>query len=249
MNARIRIILSAGACIAASALALGAASAASAAENPAAAVDNQVMGPPPSPAHVWMSGHWNSEGGQWRWVAGHWDLPPAQNAVWVPGHWIQGSGGWVWVNGAWNVAETPQSPSAPPQPPGAPGQNPNVAPAQGGQAVPMPSAPAPYVAEQYGPNGQVPTIYQAPTETYYPPIDYSATYPGYYWDGAAWAWGVYPAFGIGLGWWGPGYWGWGRGGWGYGHGGRGYGHGYGASHRGSFVGHGGAGHLGGLHIR
>src|ERR1035438_4131792 len=64
---------------------------------------------------------------------------------------------------------------------------------------PMPSAPAPYVAEQYGPNGQVPTIYQAPTETYYPPIDYSATYPGYYWDGAAWAWGVYPAFGIGLG--------------------------------------------------
>jgi hypothetical protein len=230
--------MSGGACVAALALGLSAPATASAADNPTVAAGDQMAGPPPSAAHVWMSGHWNFEGGQWKWAAGHWDLPPNRSAVWVPGHWIQGSSGWVWVNGAWNVAEAPQSPSAPPQPPGS-----NQAPAQGGQAVPMPSTPAPEVAGQYGPEGQAPVTYQAPAENYYPATDYSVVYPGYYWDGAAWAWGIYPAFGIGLGWWGPGYWGWGHGGWGY------YGHGYGYGHgyRGGSFGHAAVGHFGGGH--
>jgi len=112
----------------------------------------------------------------------------------------------------------------------------------------MPATPAPAVAGQYAPGAQPPVLYQAPTETYYPPVDYSTVYPGYYWDGAAWAWGVYPAFGIGLGWWGPGYWGWGHGGWGYGRG-WGYGHGYGSWRHGGYVGHAGAVHFGGGHWR
>src|SRR5271169_4203802 len=191
MNARIGLILPGAACIAALALGLSIPTVASAANYPAAAAD-QMAGPPPSPAHVWMSGHWDFENGQWRWVAGHWDLPPTRSAIWVPGHWVQGGSGWVWMNGAWNVAEEPQSPAAPPQPPG-------QAPAGASQAVPVPSTPAPGVIGQYGPDGQAPTLYQPPTQTYDPPVDYSVAYPGYYWDGAAWAWGLYPAFGIGLG--------------------------------------------------
>jgi hypothetical protein len=219
----------------AGALACAAPSIASAAENQTAAAESQIAGPSPSSAHVWMAGHWNSEGGQWKWMAGHWDLPPSRSAVWISGHWIQGSGGWVWVNGAWNVAEAPQSPDMPPQPPG---QNPqaaqelNQAPAQGGQAVPMPSTPAPYVAGQYAPGGQVP-IYQGPADGYYPPVDYSAADPGYYWNGYPWGWGIYPGLAIGLGW--PGYWGWGHGGWGYARGG-------GVWHHGGFVRRGGAVH-------
>ena len=230
MNATTRNILSGAACVAAAALAFSAPSVASAAETPTAAVDNQMMGPPPSPAHVWMSGHWNSEGGQWKWVAGHWDLPPSRSAIWVSGHWIQGNTGWVWVNGAWNIAEDPQSSETPPQPPG-------QAPAQGGQAIPMPSSPAPNVAGQYAPGTQVPVIDQPPTVTYYPPVDYSASYPGYYWTGDAWAWGLYPALAFGLGWWGPGYVGWGHGGWAHGHFARG------------FAGHAGVSHIGGGHWR
>jgi hypothetical protein len=91
----------------------------------------------------------------------------------------------------------------------------------------MPSTPAPNAVGQYAPGqyapGQVPVMDQPPTTTDYPPADYydyGTAYPGYYWNGDVWAWGLYPAFGLGLGWWGPGW------GYGYGHYGRGYyGHG------------------------
>jgi hypothetical protein len=185
------------------------------------AADNPMVGPPPSNDYVWMSGHWNSEGGQWKWVAGHWDLPPNRNAVWVAGHWVQGSSGWAWMNGAWNVAEAPQSPGAPPAPPGqGAGQG---AP----QGIPMPSTPAPNAQGQYySADGQVPVAYQGATVTDYGPIDYSTAYPGYYWTGAAWAWGIYPGpFYFGLGW-GPGYYGGGRGYFRGGYGRGGFAHGF-----------------------
>jgi hypothetical protein len=208
MNSKIRFLIAGAACIAAVALVRAQSQGAQA---PSPAPDSQDMGPPPSQGHVWMAGHWNSEGGQWKWVAGHWDLPPSRSAVWVAGHWVQGNSGWVWMNGAWNVAEVPQSPDAPPMPPG---QN----------GVPSPTTPAPSVQGMYSPQGtyapgQVPVAYQGETVTDYPAIDYSYSYPGYYWDGAAWAWGFYPGVSLGLGWgWGPRF-----GGWGYYHGG-GYGH-------------------------
>lgn len=193
-----------------------------------------MTGSPPSRDYVWMAGHWNSEGGQWKWAAGHWDLPPSRSAVWISGHWIQGGTGWVWMNGAWNVAEVPQSPDAPPAPPA---QNTVQA---GGQGVPMPSSPAPDVEGMYAPEGQVPVAYQGQTETDYPPIDYSEGYPGYYWTGAAWAWGFYPGpISVGFGW-----------GQRYGGSGRGYYHGgYFHGSHGSYV-HGragGNGHTSGGH--
>ena len=216
MNSRIRILLAGAACFAGCALARAQA------PGPSVVAEDQMMGPAPSPAYVWMAGHWNSDAGQWKWIAGHWDLPPSRSSMWVPGHWIQKGDGWVWRNGAWNVAEAAQSPSAPPQPPMA-----NVAP---GQAVPMPSTPAPGVEGQYAPGqyapgqyapGQVPVMDQPPATTDYPPVVYDAGaaypgyYPGYYYAGDPWAWGVFPGLALGFGWWG---------GWGYGHGY--YGHGY-----------------------
>ena len=215
MNSKIKVILASAACMAACATiraqAPGAMSAPGNSMQPSA---NPMMGQAPSAEYVWMSGHWDTEGGQWKWVAAHWDLPPSRSAVWVAGHWVQGGSGWVWVNGAWNVAQAPQSPNAPPMPPGqgSVGQAP-------GQGVPMPSTPAPNVSGQYSQYpqvGQVPVIDQPAVVTDYAPIDYSVDYPGYYWGGDAWAWGIYPGAFFGWGW-GPGY--YGRGGWGYGRGG------------------------------
>jgi len=228
MNPRIRAVLAGVACVAACAIGRADQPAAGAApEGAQVVVDNPVMGPPPSPGHVWMPGRWNSEGGQWKWVAGHWELPPSRSAVWVAGHWVPQNGQWAWVNGAWNASEAAQSPSAPPQPPGqlaAQGEAP-------GQSVPMPGSPAPYVEGPYVQGAQQPAVvYQ--TYPAYGPADYSlGYYPGYYWAVDPWAWALYPSLYYGLG--------WGYGGYGYsGHGGY-----YG---RGGHGGYGHGGHSGGV---
>jgi hypothetical protein len=218
-------------------------------ENPAAPANFQVMQPAPSTAYVWMTGHWNSEGGQWKWIAAHWDLPPAQSAIWVSGHWIAETSGWIWVNGAWNVAQAPQSSATPPQPPGQAPTGANGVSAQGSQILPLPSIQAPYLAVQYPPGGQDAAINQPMAAADYSTGDYGydSIYPGYYWDGDAWTWGGYPGyFGFGQVW-GYGGWGYGRGGRGsYRYGGWGYGNGaHGSSNRGGFAGHAGAAHFGG----
>jgi hypothetical protein len=194
------------------------------AENSAA---NQVPGPAPTQASVWMAGHWNSEGGQWKWVAAHWEVPPSPSATWVEGHWVPSGASWVWANGAWNVGQVAQSPTNPPQPPGQPGADGTVSVAPGAQGMPVPSTPAPYVTNQY-PGGQA-TVVTDYGPDYYASDDY---YPGYYWNGNAWLLGGYPGFygfGFGLG---PVFYGgYGRGGYGhFGHGG---------------FGHGASGHFGG----
>ncbi|GEM_PF-1277891 len=212
------------------------------AQNPPAAADNQISGAPPSSAYVWMSGHWTSEGGQWTWVAAHWELPPARSAVWVAGHWAPDAGKWVWVNGAWNISEAPQSQASPPQPP-APGATP------AGVPMPMPSTPAPMVEGGYGPGGIPRVIDQGAVTTDYGPMDYGAEEPGYYWagdpywGGDAMLWG-YPGAYFGLGW-GPAFYYGGNYGWrghgGYPRGGRG-----GYPSRTGYPGHAGySGHAGG----
>jgi hypothetical protein len=187
-----------------------------------------------------MSGHWNSEGGQWKWVAAHWDLPPSRSAIWVGGHWVSSAGSWVWVNGAWNVSDPQQAQAGPPQPPG---QYPQA-------GVPSPSTPAPYVdgqfQGQYAPGGVARAIDQAPSSTDYGPLDDASAsypayaypgyaYPAYGWAGDPWFWG-FPGVALGFGF-GPGFHG------GYFRGGRGYfGHG-------GFAGHGFGGRGFGGHFR
>jgi hypothetical protein len=64
----------------------------------------EVIVTAPSPQHVWVSGYWTWNNG-WRWMAGHWELPPQRVAqrltVWVPGQWMQSGYEWVWRPGHW----------------------------------------------------------------------------------------------------------------------------------------------------
>lgn len=221
------------------------------AQYPSPAGDSPISGPAPSSAYVWMSGHWNSEGGQWKWAAAHWELPPSRSAIWVVGHWVSSGGNWVWVNGTWNISEEQQAQAGPPQPPG-----PAVEAAQGG---PTPTTSAPYVEgqfqAQYAPGGVAREVYPAagttdygPSYSYpadYPAYDYSTyAYPGYGWAGYPVYWGL-PGFALGFGW-GPGFRGYGRGGYGhggYGHGGYGHAGGHASGGQTHFT-QGGSGHSG-----
>jgi hypothetical protein len=237
MNSRIRIALAGAACLAGCAITLADTTA-----NPSLSADSQITSPAPSQGYVWMGGQWNSENGQWKWVAAHWDLPPSRSATWVAGHWISSSGSWVWVNGAWNVGEASQAQAGPPQPPGQYSQT-------AGQGQPMPSTPAPYVDGQFqgqsGPGGVDRVIDQPPSTVDYGPADYSVdaypgyyAYPGYGWAGDPWFWGGYPlgfvGFGFGRGFYGHGF---------YGHGFRGRGFG-----RAGFGGHVSGANFGGGHF-
>jgi WXXGXW repeat (2 copies) len=234
MNTRIRIALAGIACLAACAVGF--------AQN--AGTDSQIPGAAPSQGYVWMSGHWNSEGGQWKWVAAHWDLPPSRSATWVGGHWVSSSGSWVWVNGAWNVSDAQQAQAGPPQPPG-PGVQ-----GYAQQGVPSPTTPAPYVdgqyQAQYGPGAVTRAIDQDAGTTDYGPADsvaYSGygypgyVYPAYGWVGDPWFWG-FPGVALGFGF-GPGFHG---GGYYRGHGFAG--HGAGFASRGGFGARGLGGHFG-----
>lgn len=239
MNSKIRIVLAGVACAAGCALAL-ADGPGSFAGNRSPAVDVQAAGPAPSQAYVWMSGHWNSEASQWKWVSAHWELPPSRSATWVGGHWVSSGGNWVWMNGAWNIGDEQQAQAGPPQPPGQ-----YAAAAQG---VPTPSTAAPYVdgqyQGQYGPGGVARAVDQPAGTTDYGPVDYSAAYypaygypgyayPGYGFVGDPFYWGL-PAVALGFGW-GPGFRGWGRGG---------FAHGGGFFGRAGFAHGGGGGHFG-----
>jgi hypothetical protein len=226
MNSKTQILLAGAAC------ALGCALASPSFAEVTVVGEAQVQGSAPSPSHVWMAGHWDSEAGQWKWVAAHWELPPAQSATWVAGHWVSESGKWVWVNGAWNVGEAPQAQAGPPQPPGQ--EAPNSA-----ASVPMPytPAPSPYVEGEDGPGGVSRVDADGAVVTDYGPATYSA-YPDYgyaygYGYGYPWLWdGAIIGFGFGPRFYGGHY---GYGGHYYGHAGaRGAAHGGGAVH---FSGH------------
>jgi hypothetical protein len=191
MNSTTRFLLAGAAC------ALGSAFATPSFADVTLVGDTQVQGAAPSASHVWMAGHWDSEGGQWKWVAAHWDLPPSQSATWVAGHWISESGKWVWINGAWNIGESAQAQAGPPQPPGQAGPD-------GVLATPAPytPAPSPYVNGEDGPGGVSRTVADGSVVTDYGPA--YATYPdygygyGYGYGGYPWLWdGAIIGFGFG----------------------------------------------------
>jgi hypothetical protein len=190
-----------------------------------------------------MAGHWDSDGGQWKWVAAHWELPPAQSATWIAGHWVSQSGSWVWVNGAWNVGESAQAQAGPPQPPGQGAPDGTLS-----SPAPYTPAPSPYVNGEDGPggvsraepDGTVVTDYGPAVYSGYP--DYSYAY-GYGYGGYPWLW---DGVGIGIGF-GPGFYGYGGYGGRYGYGGHyGYAGHYGYGRAGAGVARGSAaGHFSG----
>ena len=57
----------------------------------------------PTPAHVWIPGHWAWHREHYVWVPGHWEVPASPGYVWVPGGWMPREGGYVWVEGHWRA--------------------------------------------------------------------------------------------------------------------------------------------------
>lgn len=55
----------------------------------------------PSPRHVWIDEEWESRGGHYVAVGGHWAEPPHPGWVWVPGHWMHERRGEYWRPGHW----------------------------------------------------------------------------------------------------------------------------------------------------
>ncbi|SJZ93805.1 YXWGXW repeat-containing protein [Enhydrobacter aerosaccus] len=50
---------------------------------------------------VWRPGHWQWNGHEYVWVAGHYVERPRRGAVWVPGRWERRPHGWVYIEGHW----------------------------------------------------------------------------------------------------------------------------------------------------
>ena len=64
----------------------------------------------PSPAHLWIPGHWAWRGGAHVWMAGHYTQPPAPGYHWVAARWVNEGGRWVFFEGHWAMSQ-PASPS------------------------------------------------------------------------------------------------------------------------------------------
>ena len=58
------------------------------------------------PGFVWITGHWNWNGGQWVWLSGHYERERAGYA-WEPGRWEMRGNRHVWVEGTWRASATP----------------------------------------------------------------------------------------------------------------------------------------------
>ena len=55
----------------------------------------------PGPRHVWVGDEWETRGGQYVFVSGHWSEPPQPGMEWGAGHWSHGSHGHSWSAGHW----------------------------------------------------------------------------------------------------------------------------------------------------
>lgn len=67
------------------------------------AIPDEVAPPQPSPAHVWVPGHWAWRKRNYVWVTGHWTIPGKKTEVWEPGHWEMRGSRYEWVEGRWRT--------------------------------------------------------------------------------------------------------------------------------------------------
>lgn len=64
------------------------------------ALQQEVVGRPPSANHFWVGGHWRWDGGRYAWSPGYWEV--RRNAsVWEPAHWQYWGGRYRFVPGHW----------------------------------------------------------------------------------------------------------------------------------------------------
>src|SRR5437870_5187151 len=65
------------------------------------APQHEVIGVPPSRAHVWVPGYWEWHHNKYEWRSGHWEKRPRTTATYVEGHWEHRREGWTFVPGYW----------------------------------------------------------------------------------------------------------------------------------------------------
>lgn len=70
---------------------------------------HEVVGPPPGPGHVWVSGYWFWSGAQYVWASGGW-LAMRPEHVWVQPVWQRSSRGWWLQGGGWQRHAAPGYP-------------------------------------------------------------------------------------------------------------------------------------------
>lgn len=59
----------------------------------------------PGEGYMWIPGYWEYRNGEYAWVDGRWERPPAEEMVWVPGQWVDTGAGYVYVSGHWDYPE------------------------------------------------------------------------------------------------------------------------------------------------
>ena len=78
-------------------------------QTPPPAPLHEVVGPPPGPGFVWVSGYWFWSGAQYVWASGHW-LALRPEHVWVQPVWQRSSRGWWLQGGGWQRQGPPAYP-------------------------------------------------------------------------------------------------------------------------------------------
>ena len=61
----------------------------------------EVIGPPPSPNHIWIAGHHEWRGREYVWVAGRFEVIPPGFGRYEQGKWMHERAGWFWQEGRW----------------------------------------------------------------------------------------------------------------------------------------------------
>jgi len=69
--------------------------------SPPPALRIERPGTAPFKEAVWVDGRWDWRGGQYVWVAGHWQQPPPGHHRWQTGAWSERQGSWFFNPGRW----------------------------------------------------------------------------------------------------------------------------------------------------
>jgi hypothetical protein len=61
----------------------------------------EVVTDRPSEEHIWIKGHWASNGNDYAWVPGRWVKLEGGHKEWVEGRWEHEDRGWHYIDGHW----------------------------------------------------------------------------------------------------------------------------------------------------
>jgi hypothetical protein len=61
----------------------------------------EVIGAPPSRAHIWIEGHHEWRGRDYVWIPGRYEVVPRGYRQYEAGRWVHERAGWYWREGRW----------------------------------------------------------------------------------------------------------------------------------------------------